>query len=310
MEQGVSRFLLGRLADSLIAIWGAVTIVFFVTRVLGDPAALLLPIGATPEQLAQFRTELGIDRPLMVQYGEFLIRAVQGDFGQSFQHARPAMEVVLERMPATGLLAGTAIVIGTLLGGGLGLVAALRRGRATELVVMLAALVGQATPTFWLGLMLVLLVSVDLGWLPAGGYGTPGHLVLPAICLSVFVAAGIARLFRSSVLDVLRDDHVRTARAKGLMPRTVLTFHVMRNALIPVVTLVGIIAGELLGGSVVIETVFSWPGVGRLIVQAIETRDFPVVQAGIALVAAIFVAITFGVDLLYGLLDPRIGRRR
>jgi len=306
----MSRFVASRLLDSLVAVWGAVTIVFFVTRVLGDPATLLLPMGAAPEQIARFRADLGLDRPLLVQYGEFLWRAVQGDFGQSFQHARPAMEVVLERMPATMLLAGCAILFGVLIGGALGMVAAVKRGTVLELVVMVGALIGQATPLFWLGLMLVLVFAVELGWLPTGGYGTAAHVVLPALCLSVFVAAGIARLFRSSVLEVLRDDHVRTARAKGLTPATVLGWHVGRNALIPVVTMVGILAGELLGGSVVTETVFSWPGVGRLIVQAIEARDFPVIQAGIALVAAIFVLITFGVDLLYGLLDPRIRWRR
>lgn len=304
------RFIFSRLLDSLVAIWGAVTIVFFVTRVLGDPAALLLPVGTPPEQLAAFRAQLGLDRPLLVQYGDFLLRCLQGDFGQSFQHARPAMEVVLERMPATMMLAGTAIVMGVAIGGILGLIAATRRGTVVELIVMVGALIGQATPLFWLGLMLILFFAVDLGWLPTGGYGEARHLVLPALCLSVFVAAAIARLFRSSVLEVLKDEHVRTARAKGLMPSTVLLWHVVRNALIPVVTMVGILTGELLGGSVVTETVFSWPGVGRLIVQAIETRDFPVVQAGISLVAFIFVSITLIVDLLYGILDPRIRRGR
>jgi peptide/nickel transport system permease protein len=306
----MARLLLFRLLDSLVAIWGAVTIVFFVTRVLGDPATLLLPMGSTPEQIARLRADLGLDQPLLAQYAGFLWQAVRGDFGQSFQHARPAMEVVLERMPATMLLAGCAILFGVLIGGVLGLVAAVKRGTLVELVVMVGALVGQATPLFWLGLMLILFFAVELGWVPTGGYGTPAHVVLPALCLSVFVAAGIARLFRSSVLDVLKDDHVRTARAKGLKPRTVLFWHVTRNALIPVVTMVGILAGELLGGSVVTETVFSWPGVGRLIVQAIEARDFPVIQAGIALIAAIFVSITFVVDLLYGILDPRIRRAR
>ena len=300
------RFLAQRLFDGLVAIWGAVTIVFFVTRILGDPASLLLPLGSPPEQIARLRTELGLDRPLLVQYFDFLWHVVRGDFGQSFQHGRPAAEVVLERMPATGLLAGLAILFGLMIGGSLGLVAAIWRGTLVELMVMIGALIGQATPLFWLGLMLILFFAVDLGWLPTGGYGSAAHVVLPALCLSVFVAAGVARLFRSSVIDVLGEDHVRTARAKGLTPSTVLTWHVVRNALIPVVTLTGIIAGELLGGSVVTETVFSWPGVGRLIVQAIEVRDFPVVQAGITMVAAIFVLITLGVDLLYGVLDPRI----
>jgi len=304
------RFTVGRLLDSVVAVFGAVSIVFFVTRVLGDPATLLLPIGATEQQIAALRDSLGLNRPLLVQYADFLWRALHGDFGQSFQYGRPSMQVVLERMPATLLLAGCAIVAGVAIGGALGLIAALKRGTVMELAVMLVALIGQATPLFWLGLMLILLFAVDLGWLPTGGYGSAANLLLPGLCLSVFVAAGIARLFRSSVLEVLREDHVRTARAEGLKPGTILAWHVVRNALIPVVTMTGILAGELLGGSVVTETVFSWPGVGRLIVQGIETRDFPIIQAGIALVATLFVAVTFAVDVLYGVLDPRIRRGR
>jgi peptide/nickel transport system permease protein len=306
----MTRFLLARLGESLVAIWGVVSIVFVVTRILGDPAVLLLPIGANEAQLAALRTQLGLDRPLLVQYLEFLWRAVQGDFGNSFQQMRPATEVVLERMPATITLASTAIVLGLVIGSAAGFVAAVKRGSFAELVVMLIALIGQATPTFWLGLMLILFFAVDLGWFPTGGYGTLAHLALPAITLAVFTSAAIARLLRSSMIDVLREDYVRTARAKGLMPATVLVWHAARNALIPVVTMVAILMGELLGGSVVTETVFSWPGVGRLIVQAVENKDFPVVQAGITLVAATFVGINFLVDLTYGLLDPRIRLRK
>ena len=304
------RYLLGKLAESAIAIWGVVTIVFFVTRILGDPAALLLPIGASPEEMARLQADLGLDQPLFVQYLSYLGNIATGDFGQSFQFMRPAMDVVLERMPATMELAFTALILGTLLGVVAGTIAALNRGRLAELVVMLFALLGQATPVFWLGIMLILFFAVDLGWLPTGGYGTPAHLVLPAFTLAVFVSASIARLLRSNLLDVLKEDYVRTARAKGLMPRVILIWHVGRNALIPVVTMIGIIMGELLGGSVVTETVFSWPGVGRLIIQAIETKDFPVIQAGVALIAFIFVVINFSIDLLYGLLDPRIRERR
>ncbi|NDW04972.1 ABC transporter permease [Jiella pacifica] len=304
------RYLLGKLAESAIAIWGVVTIVFFVTRILGDPSALLLPIGASPEEMARLQADLGLDQPLFLQYLSYLGNIATGDFGQSFQFGRPAMGVVLERMPATMELAFTALILGTLLGVVAGTIAALNRGRLAELVVMLFALLGQATPVFWLGIMLILFFAVDLRWLPTGGYGTPAHLVLPAFTLAVFVSASIARLLRSNLLDVLKEDYVRTARAKGLMPRVILVWHVGRNALIPVVTMIGIIMGELLGGSVVTETVFSWPGVGRLIIQAIETKDFPVIQAGVALIAFIFVVINFAIDLLYGLLDPRIRERR
>ncbi|MBL8838667.1 MAG: ABC transporter permease [Alphaproteobacteria bacterium] len=303
------RFLLGRLGESALAVLGVVTIVFIVTRLLGDPAILMLPVGATPEQLASFRAELGIDRPLVVQYADFLWNAVRGDFGRSFQHNRPAIEVVAERMPATLELASSAIALGLLIGGGAGMIAAMNRGTALEVFVMLLALLGQATPVFWLGLMLILFFAVDLGWFPTGGAGTFWHLALPALTLATFTSASIARLLRSSVIDVLREDYVRTARAKGLLPRTVMVWHIARNALIPVATMVGILAGELLGGSVITETVFAWPGVGRVIIQAIEVKDFPVVQAGIMMIAVTFVSINFLVDLLYGVLDPRIRLR-
>ncbi len=303
------RFLLGRVGESALAVLGVVTIVFVVTRLLGDPAILMLPVGASQEQLASFRAELGIDRPLHVQYADFIWNAARGDFGRSFQHNRPAVEVVAERMPATLQLAASAIALGLLIGGGAGLVAAMNRGSVLEFGVMLLALLGQATPVFWLGLMLILFFAVDLGWFPTGGAGTFAHLALPAITLATFTSASIARLLRSSVIDVLREDYVRTARAKGLLPRTVVLWHIARNALIPVATMVGILAGELLGGSVITETVFAWPGVGRVIIQAIEVKDFPVVQAGIMMIAVTFVSINFVVDLLYGVLDPRIRLR-
>jgi peptide/nickel transport system permease protein len=306
----VTRYLLQRLGEAAIALWGVLTIVFFVTRVLGDPAVLLLPVGASEAQLQAFRAGLGLDRPLMVQYGRFLLEVLHGDFGQSFQQLRPAMSVVLERMPATALLAVTAIVLGVLIGSVAGAIAALCRGKVAELIVMIAALLGQATPSFWLGIVLVLLFSVQLGWLPTGGYGTAGQLVLPSFTLAVFVAASIARLLRSSLLDILKEDYVRTAQAKGLLPRRVFFVHVARNALIPVITMIGILAGELLGGAVVIETVFAWPGIGRLIIQAIESKDFPVVQAVVAVAATIYLVINLAVDMLYAALDPRIGHER
>lgn len=305
----MARFLAGRLADGLVAILGVVSIVFVISRMLGDPTVLLLPLGATEQQLAELRAALGLDRPLWEQYFAFLAGAAKGDFGQSFQFMRPALQVVLERMPATMALALSALMIGIVLGALAGSLAALYRGTAIEAGVMVLALLGQATPVFWLGLLLILLVAVDLGLLPTGGYDGPASLILPALTLGTFTTASIARLLRSSMLEVLRDDHVRTARAKGLLPGTVFLWHVARNSLIPVVTMAGILAGELLGGSVVTETVFSWPGVGRIIVQAMEAKDFPVVQAGVMVIATTFVLVNLLVDLLYGVLDPRIRSR-
>lgn len=305
----MARFLLGRLFDGLVAILGVVTIVFVISRLLGDPAVLLLPVGATEQQIADLRSGLGLDRPIWQQYVTYLSGAVRGDFGQSFQFMRPAIDVVLERMPATMALAFSALGIGIVLGAVAGSLAAVWRGTVVEAGVMVLALLGQATPVFWLGLLLILLFAVELGLLPTGGYDGPASLILPALTLGTFTTASIARLLRSSMLDVLRDDHVRTARAKGLMPSTVFLWHVARNALIPVVTMAGILAGELLGGSVVTETVFSWPGVGRVIVQAMESKDFPVVQAGVMVIATTFVVINLFVDLIYGVLDPRIRGR-
>ncbi|WP_049854078.1 ABC transporter permease [Dickeya fangzhongdai] len=306
----MARFILVRLLEALIAVWGVVTLVFFVTRVLGDPTVLLLPVGAGQAELDVMRHALGLDRPLYQQYAHTLWAMLHGDFGISFQYMQPAFDVVLRHMPATVTLALTALLFGVLLGAAAGAVAALMRGTLLELLVMVAALLGQATPVFWLGVMLILLFAVQLGWLPTGGAGGVRHVVLPAATLAVFVTASIARLLRSSMLDALREDYVRTARAKGLLPHTVFFWHVARNALIPVVTMVGIIAGELLGGSVVTETVFAWPGVGRLIVQAIQVHDFPVIQAGVVVVAVLFIVINVMVDMLYGVLDPRISRRR
>lgn len=290
----------------VLALWGAVTIVFLATRLIGDPATLLLPVGAGPEQLAALRADLGLDRPLAVQYGRYLLDALTGDFGTSFQHGRPAMDLVLERLPATASLAGVALALGVTIGAILGTLGALTRHAGARAAVMTLAALGQATPAFWLGIMLIMVFSVFLGWLPTGGASGPASVILPAITLSVAIAASVARLLRASLVEVLAEDHVRTARAKGLAPSTILIWHVLRNGLTPVLTLAGILAGELLGGAIVVETVFAWPGVGRLLIQAIAARDFPVVQAAVLVVAGLYVVSTLVVDLLYGLVDPRV----
>jgi peptide/nickel transport system permease protein len=300
------KYVLSRLGEALIAIWGLLTLVFVAARLTGDPAVLMLPIGATDADLAEFRHQLGLDRPIWEQYAHFLLDAVRGNFGESLLHQRPAIDVVLERFPATIQLSMVALVMGTVIGVIAGFVAALKRGTFLELVAMTIALLGQATPIFWLGIILILVFAVQFGWLPAGGRGTFAHLVLPAITLATFTSASIARLLRSSMIEILKEDYIRTARAKGLVSRLVFMRHVARNALIPVVTMLGILAGELFSGAVVTETIFSWPGVGRVILLAIESKDFPVVQAGVAVISAVFILINLLVDLTYGLLDPRI----
>ena len=300
------KYVLSRLGEALIAIWGLLTLVFVAARLTGDPAVLMLPLGATDADLAEFRHALGLDLPLWEQYAIFLADAVRGNFGESLLHQRPAMDVVLERFPATIQLSLVALVMGMVIGVIAGFVAALKRGTFLELIAMTTALLGQATPIFWLGIILILVFAVQLGWLPAGGRGTLAHLVLPAITLATFTSASIARLLRSSMIEILKEDYIRTAWAKGLVSHLVFMRHVARNALIPVVTMLGILAGELFSGAVVTETIFSWPGIGRVILLAIQSKDFPVVQAGVAVISAMFILINLLVDLTYGLLDPRI----
>lgn len=300
------RYLLTRLGEAMLSLWGAMTIVFIAARMLGDPVVMMLPMGASPADIELMRTTLRLDDPLIVQYLQFLWSAARGDFGTSFQFQRPAMDLVLERLPATILLAVSALVIGIVVGGLLGFVAARWRGTILAPVATVLALLGQATPVFWLGIILILVFSTSLGWLPSGGTGGPAHLILPAVTLATFTAASVMRLLRSSMIEVVSEDFIRTAWSKGLMPRTVYVRHVMRNALLPVVTMVGILAGELLGGAVITETVFAWPGVGRLVMQGIETKDFAVVQAAAATIAAIYILVNFAVDLLYLAIDPRI----
>jgi peptide/nickel transport system permease protein len=300
------KYLLSRLGEALISVLGLLALVFFAARLTGDPAAMMLPIGATPEQIDEFRHAAGFDRPLPAQFATFIADAVRGDFGTSLQFHRPALEVVLERLPATLELTAAALILGTAFGALTGMTAALKRGTVLEFWSMSLALLGQATPVFWLGIILIMVFSVELHWLPAGGRDGLANLVLPAVTLAMFSSASVARLLRSSMVEVLKEDYIRTARAKGLAKHVIYLRHAARNALIPVVTILGILAGELLGGAVVTETIFSWPGVGRLIVFAIETKDFPVVQAGVVVISSIFILVNLLVDLSYGALDPRI----
>jgi peptide/nickel transport system permease protein len=304
----VLEFVVRRLVHTALVTLGVVTLVFVALRLSGDPASTMLPGDASVDELRALRHTLGLDQPLATQYVSFLWSAVRGDFGESFRHQQPAFGLVLERLPATLELAFAALLLAVVVALPLGILAALHRGRLLDVVAMGLAVVGQATPYFWMGIMLILVVSVELGWLPTSGRGGWQRLILPAITLGTHFAAVLARLTRTSMLEVLGQNFVTTARAKGLAERRVILAHALKNAAVPVVTLIGLQFGTLLGGAVVTETIFAWPGVGRLAVQSVFVRDYPVVQAGVLVLALAFVAINLLVDLLYGVLDPRIRR--
>jgi ABC-type dipeptide/oligopeptide/nickel transport system permease component len=302
----VKSYLLRRLWQSLLVLFGVSVVVFLILHLTGDPAALLLPPDATAEDIAKFRHDMGFDDPVAVQYVRFLKGALRGDFGESLRHGEPAMGLVLERLPATFELAGAGLLIALCLAIPAGIVSAVRRNTSVDYVSTVVALLGQAMPTFWLGIMLILVFSVRLNWLPSSGRGQIEHLILPAITLGLFTTARITRLTRSGMLEVLGQDYIRTARAKGVGEPPVVWKHALKNASIPIVTIVGIELGTLLGGSVITETIFAWPGVGRLSVQAIFNRDYPVVQSAVFLLASTFVIVNFLVDVVYTYLDPRI----
>ena len=299
-------YLLRRLAQAVLVLLGVSFVVFFILYLTGDPALLLLPPDATAEDIRKFREAMGFNDPFIVQYGRFLGGALRGDFGQSVRHGEPAFPLVLERLPATFQLSGAALLVALLLAIPAGVVSAVRRNTAVDYVATVVALLGQSMPTFWLGIMLILIFSVQFNLLPSSGRGGIEHLVLPAVTLGLFTTARITRLTRSGMLEVLNQDYIRTARAKGVSGQPVVWKHAFKNAAIPIVTIVGIELGTLLGGSVITETIFAWPGVGRLSVQAIYNRDYPVVQAAVFLLASTFVLVNLVVDLLYTYLDPRI----
>jgi ABC-type dipeptide/oligopeptide/nickel transport system permease component len=302
----MGAFLLRRLLRTIVVVWGVVTVVFIVVRLSGDPIALMVAPETPPEEVARLRERMGLNDPLPVQYAVFLGDAARGEFGTSIRYRQDALGVVVDRVPATLQIAFTAFALAVVVAVPIGVVSAVRPNSLLDNVAMLGALVGQAVPTFFLGIVLILLFAVRLGWFPTSGLGSPAGLVLPAVTLGAFAMASITRLTRAAMLEVLGQDYVRTARAKGLGETIVVNRHALRNALVPVVTIMGLQFGALLGGSVVTETVFALPGLGRLIVQSIGNRDYPVVQAGVFLIAVAFVGVNLVVDLLYALLDPRI----
>jgi ABC-type dipeptide/oligopeptide/nickel transport system permease component len=281
-------------------------VVFALVHFSGDPVLLMVSPDAPPDVVATMRQALGFDRPLYEQFARYLGNAAHGDLGMSLRMNRPVITLILERLPATLQLTLAALVIAVLVAIPAGIVSAVKRGTVVDRLAMAGAVAGQAVPIFWLALLLIALFGVRLRWLPVYGSGSLAHFVLPAVSLSTIIMGRLARLVRSSMLEVLGQDYVRTARAKGLGESRVLAVHSLRNASIPIVTLLGLQFAQLLGGAVVTETIFAWPGIGRLVVEAIFNRDFPVVQGVVLVVSLIFVAVNVLVDLSYAVLDPRI----
>jgi peptide/nickel transport system permease protein len=299
-------YILRRCFYAVFVLFGVATVVFFITRLTGDPVSIMLPPDATDAQHEALRHSLGLDKPLVEQYGIYLLHLLQFDLGESLRYGDPTLRLIAERMPATMQLAGAALVFSLIIAVPAGIVSALKRGTAIESGVMSFVLVGQSMPVFWVGILFILLFAVHWKLFPTGGIGGWQHLVLPAVALGLHLMALVTRLLRSSLLEALGSDYIRTARAKGLRSRVVIAKHALRNCLLPVITVVGLEVGSLLGGSVVTETVFAWPGVGQLLVQSIYHRDFPLVQAAIILLAGVFVIVNLVVDILYAVIDPRI----
>lgn len=303
----MSNYIVGRIVQSIVVLFGALVISFVILRVVpGDPAALMLSDLATPDEIERMRSSLGVDQPFWVQFGIYLRQVAAGDFGVSYRSQTPALGLVLGYLPATLQLAAAALAITVLVAVPLGAVAAVRKDSWVDNLLSVFALIGQSVPVFWLGIMLILVFSVQFRLLPTSGQGGVTHLVLPAVTLAAAQIALVARIMRSSMLEVIRQDYIRTARAKGLSEATVLMRHALRNALAPVVTVLGLQVGTLLGGAIITETVFGWPGAGNLLVNAIGARDYPVVQAMIVISALVFVITNLIVDIVYVLLDPRV----
>jgi len=303
----VYGYVIRRLLLAIPVLIGVSILVFSIVRFIpGDPARAIAGVHASPRYVEQVRREMLLDEGLHVQYFVYMTNLVQGDMGRSALTRRPVTVELMERFPNTLMLTAAAMAIAIAFGMSAGIVSATRRYSLFDNFSMLAALIGVAAPVFWLGIMFQLLFSVNLGWLPSGGIGTWRHLVLPALTLGLATTALIARITRSSMLDVLGQDYITTARSKGLVERIVIYKHALKNALIPVVTVMGLQFGTLLGGAVLTETVFSWPGIGRLMVDSILNRDYPVVQGAVLLLAVFFVLINLVVDVIYAYLDPRI----
>jgi peptide/nickel transport system permease protein len=292
--------------NALISILGASLIIFVISRWSGDPVSLMLPMDAPQSAVDALRQELGLDKPIWEQYLIFLWKALQGDFGQSYRWQQPALSLVLERLPATIALATAAFAFSLMLAIPLGVLSAVYRGSWIDQIGRIIAMLGQAVPSFWVGLILILVFAVGLQWLPAFGSGGLQHLILPAISLGWYPVAAQTRIIRSGMLEVLDSDYIRMGRAVGTPERLLVWKYAFRNALLPLVTIMGVYFASMLSGAFVVETVFAWPGLGRTVVEAVFSRDYPVVQAGVLIATILFVVSNFLVDLSYGLIDPRI----
>ncbi|MCT9116963.1 ABC transporter permease [Cupriavidus gilardii] len=295
-----------RLLHGLVSILGASVIIFLISRLSGDPLALLLPADAPPDVIAQTRQHLGLDQPLVAQYLKFLGHALAGDFGNSYRWQEPALGLILDRLPATVELALAALAFSIAMAVPFGVLSAVHRGSWFDRFAKVFAMAGQAMPNFWVGLLLILFFAVQLNWLPAFGRESWSSLVLPAIALGWYPVAAQTRIVRSAMLDVLDSDYIRMGRAMGLPERVLVWKYALRNAAIPLVTILGVYFAAMLGGAFVVEVIFAWPGVGRTVVEAVFARDFPVVQAGVMLTSVLFVLSNLLVDLSYSLIDPRI----
>lgn len=301
------RYFVRRVLLAVPVLLGVATLVFsLIHMVPGDPAQAMLGDGASPQDIAELRANLGLDKPLFEQYVTFLRNAVTGDLGNSFRTGQPVTTMIVERIPATAELAIAAMLVAVAIAIPLGVVAAVWRGTAIDYSAMTFALAGVSIPNFWLGPLLAIVFAVELGWLPVSGRGTLAHLVLPAISLGLALAAILARMTRASLLDELNELYVRAARARGVSSAAAITGHALRNSMVPLLTIIALQFGAVLTGAVITETIFAWPGIGRLLIQSIGFRDYPMVQGCILLIAVTYVTVNLLTDLMYGVLDPRI----
>lgn len=300
------RYILGRLVQSVVTVWGVVTVVFFILHLSGNPALLIAPQNATAAEIARIEVQIGMNHPLIVQYLLFLGRLLHGNFGYSYSLYEPAVRAVASRLPYTAALAGSALALTMAVGVPVGVVMAVFRGRLVDRALLPLVVAGQSMPAFWTGLLLILLFSVRLRWLPSSGAGTPEAILLPAVTLASISVAAVARVTRSSLLEELQKDYVRTAIAKGCSRTSAIVRHALRNALIPVLTITALQVANLLGGAVITETVFAWPGIGQLTVNALNALDIPVVETVAVLGSVVYVVVNFLTDVLYTVIDPAI----